>query len=202
MPALPTAARSRPRFGSEAKNAVFTSGECAMTTMSSAAYGLTKSTLKAEFGISTLPYYSDVKGAPQNTIIGGASLWVTKGQSKEQLRAVWAFLKYLAQPKVAVAWHKGTGYFPAVNAAVADLLNEGWFSKDPNSLTAFLQILSGRRDTAAAAGVRLGPFVQIREFERTAIEKAVAGQLSPKAALDEAARKADQLLADFARLNP
>jgi hypothetical protein len=43
--------------------------------------------------------------------------------------------------------------------------------------------------------------VQIRELERTAIEKAVAGRVSPKAALDEAARKADQLLADFARLN-
>jgi hypothetical protein len=48
--------------------------------------------------------------------------------------------------------------------------------------------------------VRMGPFVQIREFERTAIEKSVSGQLTPKAALDEAARKADQLLSDFAKL--
>jgi ABC-type glycerol-3-phosphate transport system substrate-binding protein len=47
----------------------------------------------------------------------------------------------------------------------------------------------------------MGPFVQIRELERTAIEKSVSGQLSPKAALDEAARKADQLLADFAQMN-
>jgi sn-glycerol 3-phosphate transport system substrate-binding protein len=36
-----------------AGDAKFASGECAMTTMSSAAYGLTKSTLKGEFGIST-----------------------------------------------------------------------------------------------------------------------------------------------------
>ena len=82
-----------------------------------------------------------------------------------------------------------------------ELLGEGWFSKDQNYLTAFLQILSGRRDTAAATGVRMGPFVQVREFERTAIEKAVAGQLSPKAAVDEAARKANQLLVDFAQMN-
>jgi sn-glycerol 3-phosphate transport system substrate-binding protein len=134
-------------------------------------------------------------------VIGGASLWVTKGQSKEQLRAVWAFFKYLGRTKVSVEWHKGTGYFPSVNAAVQELLGEGWFSKDQNYLTAFLQILSGRRDTAAATGVRMGPFVQIREFENTAIEKAVSGQVSPKAALDEAARKADQLLADFAQMN-
>jgi sn-glycerol 3-phosphate transport system substrate-binding protein len=133
-------------------------------------------------------------------VIGGASLWVTKGQSKDELRAVWAFLKYLGRPEVAVQWHKGTGYFPSVNSAVQTLLDEGWFSKDQNYLTAFLQILSGRRDTAAATGVRMGPFVQIREFERTAIEKSVSGQLTPKAALDEAARKADQLLSDFAKL--
>ena len=51
-------------------------------------------------------------------MIGGASLWVTKDQSKEQLKAVWEFLKYLARPEVAVEWHKGTGYFPTVNTAV------------------------------------------------------------------------------------
>ena len=80
-------------------------------------------------------------------------------------------------------------------------MGEGWFSKDQNYLTAFLQILSGRRDTAAATGVRMGPFVQIRELERTAIEKATSGNVSSKAALDEAAKKANQLLADFAQMN-
>lgn len=180
-------------------NSAFQGGQIAMLMQSTSSLaGITKGS-KFKVGTAFLPRLA---GYPSgNSVIGGASLWVTKGQSKDELRAVWAFLKYLAQPKVAVAWHKGTGYFPAVNAAVGDLLNEGWFSKDPNYLTAFLQILSGRRDTAAAAGVRLGPFVQIRELERTAIEKAVAGKLSPKAALDEAARKADQLLADFAKLN-
>ena len=80
-------------------------------------------------------------------------------------------------------------------------MTEGWFTRDQNYLTAFLQVLSGRRDTAAATGVRMGPFVQIREIERTAIEKAVSGELSPKASLDDAAKKADQLLSDFASMN-
>lgn len=133
-----------------------------------------------------------------NSVIGGGSLWVPKGQSEEELRAVWAFLKYLGDTDIAIQWHKGTGYFPTVNSAVKALLDEGWFSEDQNFLTAFLQILVGRRDTAAANGVRLGPFVEIRELERAAIEKAVAGQLSPKAALDEAAGKANQLLEEYA----
>jgi sn-glycerol 3-phosphate transport system substrate-binding protein len=180
-------------------NAAFQSGQIAMLFQSTSSLKGIEKGSSFRVGTGFLPRF---EGYPRgNSVIGGASLWVTKGQSKEQLRAVWAFLKYLGQPKVAVEWHKGTGYFPTVNSAVQELMGEGWFSQDQNYLTAFLQILSGRRDTAAATGVRMGPFVQIREFENTAIEKAVSGQLSPKAALDQAARKADQLLGDFAQMS-
>ncbi|HXZ50070.1 MAG TPA: ABC transporter substrate-binding protein [Usitatibacter sp.] len=180
-------------------NSAFQSGQIAMLLQSTSSLAGIEKGSPFKVGTGFLPRF---EGYPRgNSVIGGASLWVTKGQSKEQLRAVWEFFKYLGRPEVAVQWHKGTGYFPSVNSAVQDLLGEGWFSQDQNYLTAFLEILTGRRDTAAATGVRMGPFVQVREFERTAIEKSVSGQLSPKAALDEAAHKADQLLEDFARLN-
>ena len=61
--------------------AKFFSGECAMLTTSSAAYGTIKQNAKFKFMVSPLPYYADVEGAPQNTIIGGASLWVMSGKS-------------------------------------------------------------------------------------------------------------------------
>jgi sn-glycerol 3-phosphate transport system substrate-binding protein len=180
-------------------NAAFQGGQIAMLLQSTSSLSGIEKGSSFRVGTGFLPR---LEGYPRgNSVIGGASLWVTKGQSKEQLRAVWAFLKYLANTDVSVAWHKGTGYFPSVNAGVQELLGEGWFSKDQNYLTAFLQVLSGRRDTAAATGVRMGPFVQIRQLERTAIEKATSGQMSPKAALDEAAGKADRLLADFAQMN-
>jgi len=180
-------------------NAAFQGGQIAILLQSTSSLSGIEKGSPFKVGTGFLPR---LEGYPRgNSVIGGASLWVTKGQSKEQLRAVWAFLKYLGNTDVSVAWHKGTGYFPSVNAGVQELLGEGWFSKDQNYLTAFLQVLSGRRDSAAATGVRMGPFVQIRQLERTAIEKATSGQMSPKAALDEAARKADQLLADFAQMN-
>ncbi|GAH99995.1 unnamed protein product, partial [marine sediment metagenome] len=115
------------------------------------------------------------------------------------VRVVWEFLKYLGQTEIAIQWHKGTGYFPVTNAALKALLDEGWFSNQ-TYLTAFLEILSGRRDTAAATGARLGPFVAMREHFRAALEKAIAGDLSPKEALDEAAQKMNQLLKDYAEL--
>jgi len=63
-----------------AADATFVSGECAMMTGSSALYGNVVRNGKFGYGIGTLPYYPDVQGAPQNTVIGGASLWVMNGK--------------------------------------------------------------------------------------------------------------------------
>lgn len=181
-------------------NAAFTAGEISMLLQSTSSLSGILRTAGDQFevGTSFLPRFP---GEPRgNSVVGGGSLWVRKGQSQEELRVVWEFFKYLSQPEVAVYWHKGTGYFPATNAALKELMDEGWFVESPNHLTAFLQILSGRQDTAAAIGVRLGPFVEIRDYVRTAMEKAFAGTLSPEAALAEAAAKANRALEEYARL--
>jgi hypothetical protein len=70
-----------------ASDATFVSGECAMTTASSSIYGDVKKNAKFAFGIGALPYYPDVPGAPQNTIIGGASLWVMAGKKPAEYKA-------------------------------------------------------------------------------------------------------------------
>jgi len=81
--------------------AKFYSGECAMLTTSSAAYGTIKQNAKFRFTVAPLPYYADVAGAPQNTIIGGASLWVMGGKSKDEYKAVAKFFKFLSDPERA-----------------------------------------------------------------------------------------------------
>ena len=66
----------------------------------------------------TLPYYPDVPGAPQNTVIGGASLWVMAGKKPEEYKGVATFFNYLSQPEVQSASHKRTGYLPITNGRV------------------------------------------------------------------------------------
>ena len=68
--------------------ATFVSGECAMITTSSGFYGNVKKNAKFAFGLAPLPYYPDVPGAPQNTVIGGASLWVM-GVKRPMSTKVW-----------------------------------------------------------------------------------------------------------------
>ena len=179
-------------------NSAFKAGQIAMLIQSTSSLAGILKASEFKVGTSFLPRF---EGYPVgNSVIGGGSIWVTKGQSEEELRGVWEFLKFLGQKDIAIQWHKGTGYFPVSGAALKALLDEGWFSADQTFLTAFLQILAGRRDTAAATGVRLGPFVAMREHFRAALEKSIGGELSPKDALNEAAEKMNALLKDYVEL--
>lgn len=71
--------------------AKFYSGECDMFMGSSASLASIRKNAKFNFGVATLPYYPDVKGAPQNTIIGGASLWVMNGHKDAEYKGVAKF---------------------------------------------------------------------------------------------------------------
>ena len=84
-----------------AADATFVSGECAMVTGSSALYGSVKRNAKFACGIAPLPYYPDVPGAPQNTVIGGASLWVMSGKKPDEYKGVAAVLHLPVQRRRA-----------------------------------------------------------------------------------------------------
>src|SRR5881392_871222 len=90
--------------------ATFVSGECAMITTSSGFYGNVSKNAKFKFAVSPLPYYPDVPGAPQNTVIGGASLWVMSGKKPEEYKGVARFFEYLSDSEVQSNFHKKTGY--------------------------------------------------------------------------------------------
>jgi hypothetical protein len=78
--------------------ASFISGECAMTTTSTGFYGNVAKNAKFAWGLATLPYYPDVPGAPQNTVIGGASLWVMAGKKADEYKGIAQFFNYLSRP--------------------------------------------------------------------------------------------------------
>ena len=134
-----------------------------------------------------------------NSVVGGGCLWLMKDTTPEQQAAAWKFFQFINTVDETIAWHKGTGYFPATNTAYEKLKADGWFEEEPNHATAFDQILSGA-DTPASRGVLLGNFVQIRDIEGAAIEDIVVNMVDPKEALDKATADANQVLADYASL--
>jgi sn-glycerol 3-phosphate transport system substrate-binding protein len=175
--------------------AKFFSGECAMLTSSSAAYGNIKRNAKFNFGIGKLPYYNDVAGAPQNTIIGGASLWVMSGKKKEEYKGVAKFFSFLSSTAIQAEWHQETGYLPLTLAAYEETRKSGFYDKNPGTDVSVLQMLS--KTTDKSRGIRLGNFVQIRDVIDEELEGVWGGKQDAKTALDKIVARANEHLIRF-----
>ena len=180
---------------------LFYSQECAMFFGSSAAYAGIKTNAKDfSFGVGMLPYYDDVKGAPQNSIIGGASLWVLKGHPQAEYKGVAEFFTYLSSPKVQAWWHQETGYLPITTAAYELTKQEGFYEKFPGTETAIKQITLNP-PTAASKGLRLGNFVQIRDVINEELEEIFSGSKTPEQGLEDAVKRSNELLRQFEDAN-
>ena len=182
-----------------AADATMVSGECAMMTGSAGLLGNLKRNAKFEFGVSTLPYYPDVPGAPQNTVIGGASLWVMSGKKPETYKGVGEFLAYLAKPEVAAASHQRTGYLPVTKAAYELTEKSGFYKKNPGAEVAVEQMI--KKTTDKSRGIRIGNFLQVRTIVDEETENLWSGKKSPKEALDAIVKRGNEQLERFQKAN-
>ncbi|MEW5814224.1 MAG: sn-glycerol-3-phosphate ABC transporter substrate-binding protein UgpB [Spirochaetota bacterium] len=183
-----------------AGNAKFSGEEVAMHTESSAGYAGFKSTCKFEFGVSMLPYWPDVKGAPQNTIIGGASLWVMSGRNDAEYKGVAKFFAYLSKPEVQADWHQFSGYLPITTAAYELSKKQGFYDKNPGTDISIKQITLNP-PTDNSKGIRYGNMSQIRDIVDQQLEEVFAGKLTAQQGLDEVVRQGNILLRNFERMN-
>ena len=177
-------------------DAKFSSGECAMATLSASALaGIIKAN-KTDWAMSFLPYHDDVKGAPQNSIIGGASLWVMGKKKPAEYRGVAKFLSFLSQPEIQMDWHVGTGYVPITLAAYELTRKSGFYDKNPSRDLAIMQ-LTHKPPTANSKGLRFGNFVQGREVIEEEMEAVFAGKKDAKTAMNDAVQRGNLILRKF-----
>ena len=170
-----------------------------MATGSSALYGNVTRNGKFGYGIGTLPYYPDVNGAPQNTVIGGASLWVMNGKKATDYKGVGLFFAHLSKPEVAAASHQRTGYLPVTKASFELTDKSGFYKKNPGTDVSVTQMI--RKTTDKSRGVRLGNFVQIRTIIDEELEGVWSGKKQPKDALDAAITRGNEQLERFQKAN-
>jgi sn-glycerol 3-phosphate transport system substrate-binding protein len=176
----------------------FTSGECPIFLTSSAFFGNVKAQAKFDWTNAPMPYYPDVKGAPQNSIIGGASLWVMGGRSAAEYKGVAKFLAFLSDTDRQVEVHKASGYLPITRAAYEKAKAEGFYKQQPYLETP-LKELTNQEPTENSRGLRLGNMVQLREVWAEEIEQALAGKKTAKEALDTAVQRGNAMLRQFER---
>ncbi len=176
----------------------FTSGECPIFLTSSGFYGNVKANAKFAYAAAPMPYYPDVAGAPQNSIIGGASLWVMGGKSAEEYKGVAKFLSFLSETDRQIELHKKSGYLPITKAAYAKVKEEGFYKDNPILETPLLE-LTNKEPTENSRGLRFGNMVQLRDVWSEEIEQALSGKKTAKQALDDAVSRGDTMLRQFER---
>ena len=176
----------------------FTSGECPMFMTSSAFYPNVKANAKFAYSAVPMPYFPDVNGAPQNSIIGGASLWVMGGKSPEEYKGIAKFFTFLSDTDRQVYLHQVSGYLPITKAAYEKTKASGFYEKNP-ILEVPLKELTNKPPTENSRGLRFGGMVQLRDVFAEEIEAALAGKKSAKEALDAAVSRGNAMLRQFER---
>ena len=177
---------------------LFLSGECAMIATSSGFLGNLARNAKFNFATGMLPYYPDVAGAPQNSIIGGATLWVLGGKKADEYKGVAKFFTHLSQLDVQIVNHQQTGYLPVTIAAYEETKKSGFYEKNPGRETPILQ-LQNKAPTENSMGVRFGNLPKIRDLIMDEVEAAFAGKISVKQAMDNAVASGNEELRRFER---
>jgi sn-glycerol 3-phosphate transport system substrate-binding protein len=179
----------------------FQNGECGIFIGSSGTRADIVANSKFEVGYGMLPYWPDVEGAPQNSIIGGATLWVLRDRPREEYKGVAKFFAFLSRPEVQAAWHQNTGYLPITRAAFDLTRAQGFYDRTPGAAISIEQVTL-KPPTENSRGIRLGSFVLIRDIIDEELEQAFAGKKAAKAALDSAVERGNRLLRQFERASP
>ena len=179
----------------------FYNSECGILISSSAARADIIANAKFEIGYGMLPYWPNVSGAPQNSIIGGGSLWVLQGRPDAEYKGVARFFAFLSRPEVQSSWHQWTGYLPATKAAYEQTRESGFYDRNPGTDISIKQ-MTLKAPTENSKGMRLGSYVVVRDIIQEELEDALAGRKATKAALDDAVRRGNEVLRQFQKINP
>lgn len=181
-------------------NPVFINGDCGLYFNSSGNAMPFTTAAKFEVGVAPLPYWPDVKDAPQNSIIGGATLWVLAKRDKAEYPGVAEFFQFLSSPEIQAEWHQATGYVPVTVAAYELTKKQGFYEKNPGMEVGIKQ-LTNKAPTPNSKGLRFGNYVQVREIMDEEMEALWSGQKDAKAALDSAVARGNEQLRKFEAAN-
>jgi sn-glycerol 3-phosphate transport system substrate-binding protein len=155
---------------------------------------------KAPFKVATAPIPKPkASTAPGGTVVGGNSIWVLKGKPAAEQQVAYEFVRFVASAPVQRKWHVGTGYFPIRKDVIDALEKEGFYKQHPNAKTAIDQLI-GSAEVPATQGALMGVFPEAREQVESAVEEALAGKASAKAALAAAAERTGKALARYAKM--
>jgi len=181
-----------------APDAVFYSGQAAIGFGSSSGRADIVKNAQFRYAEALLPYEPAINPKPNNSIIGGASLWTLTApkRTEAEYRAVAKFFQFIGQPEQVALYAQHTGYVPVTTAGYDLTQQQGYYAKNPGADLPVQQLSRGEL-TQNSRGLRLGRLPEIRTVIYEEIEKALQGQQTSQQALDSAVERGNRVLRDF-----
>jgi sn-glycerol 3-phosphate transport system substrate-binding protein len=176
----------------------FTSQTCQMIQTSIADHGTIGKTLSegVKWEVAMLPVWKGTQR--QNSLVGGASLWVMAGRPEGEYKGAAAFLNFLATPEMAQWWSTVTGYIPVTKTGFEAMKANGFYDKAPyKGRELAIASLTYTPTSQNTRGIRLGGFTQVRKEVSTALEAIFMQNADVQAELDQAADRSNAVLRRF-----
>lgn len=174
----------------------FNSGKVAMFLDSSA--GITGVIKNSNFEVGTA-FIPNESGEFNGSIIGGASLWITKSENKAKQKAAWDFVKYATSKDVQAFWSSKTGYFPVNKESYDTDLMKATMEKMPQFKTIVEELEATNKNTATQGAI-LGVFPDVREKMLEAMEAVSEGKDSKKEA-QNVEKASNRIISRYNRIN-
>ncbi len=136
------------------------------------------------------PFEVDVAFMPKNKTFGacqgGGPIMIAKKQSDAAIEASWAFAKWMTSTEVQSQWSRDTGYLAVRKSAWETPDMKAYLEKVPQAKVAL--------DQAAYAGafLQVPGYHKVREYLKSALDRTLAGEIAPDAALKEAAANSNR----------
>ncbi len=124
------------------------------------------------------------------------SLWIMSARPQEERDAGWTFIKWLMEPEQQAEWFAGSGYLPVRNSAYDLPTAKDTIAKYPQFQIP-ADLFAKTATTTAALGPLIGPFQQVRDAVRGAIESMLSGSASPDEAMKTAVKNADAAIKQY-----
>jgi sn-glycerol 3-phosphate transport system substrate-binding protein len=126
----------------------------------------------------------------------GRSLWIMNARPKEEQDAAWKFIKWFAEPEQQAEWFAGSGYLPVRNSAYDLPAAKDIIAKYPQ-FEIPADLFAKTATTTAALGALLGPFQQVEDSIRAAIESMLSGSASPDEARAAAVKASNAAIKEY-----
>ncbi|HVJ42979.1 MAG TPA: extracellular solute-binding protein [Dongiaceae bacterium] len=176
----------------------FAGGDCQMILTSVGDHGTIGRTAKPgmNWSVAMLPVYAGTER--KNSLVGGASLWVLTGKSKDEYKAAAAFLNFIAQPEQALFWSTVTGYIPVTKSGYDYMVQQGFYKQAAyQGREVAIESLTASQPTDVSRGIRLGGFLQIRNEVGNGLQAIFSNKESVQQALDETVERGNAILRRF-----